>query len=378
MTGPAELAQAAVPAFARHETFHPRYGWLRKAFDAPAHGPGVFSLPDATVLLGVGKNMVRAIRYWGLAYKVLAEAADPDHPRLPGVVVSPFGQALLGEDGWDPYLEQPATLWLLHWQLLRPPSRAPAWWALFHALAASRLEEGRLVEDLAELVAATPEWPAVAKSSIKKDVDCALRMYTSRGGTRQGLDDMVDCPFRELGVLEPVAGEPRSYRFMEGRKSSLPDDIVAYICLDFASYASPGSSTITVSRLANEAGGPGRACRLPASALATCLQRVVANEPRLALTSPSGSLQLVFEDDPSATALGLLDRLYAKKGAPTISMALPTHSTSSKVSRERQRASDERSLAAIEAEIDATTNPLDRLALHAQRQQLHQALVGAQ
>ena len=26
------LVDAALPMFARHETFHPRYGWFRKAY----------------------------------------------------------------------------------------------------------------------------------------------------------------------------------------------------------------------------------------------------------------------------------------------------------------------------------------------------------
>ena len=56
------LEDAAVQAFARHETFHPRYGWFRKGLAAAAHRPAVFAREDAPVELGVGKNMVRAIR----------------------------------------------------------------------------------------------------------------------------------------------------------------------------------------------------------------------------------------------------------------------------------------------------------------------------
>lgn len=48
--------------FARHETFHPRFGWLKKGFDRAAIDSEVFLRPDAPVRLGVGKNMVRAIR----------------------------------------------------------------------------------------------------------------------------------------------------------------------------------------------------------------------------------------------------------------------------------------------------------------------------
>src|SRR5947209_1089192 len=100
------LATASTPSFARHETFHPRFGWLRKAVSAASGEPGnVFNDPEATVKLGVGKNMVHAIRYWGMAFKLLEHQENPARPRLPFVVPTPFGLQLLGEDGWDPYLE---------------------------------------------------------------------------------------------------------------------------------------------------------------------------------------------------------------------------------------------------------------------------------
>ncbi|MGB3507947.1 MAG: DUF4007 family protein [Microcoleaceae cyanobacterium] len=57
--------------FARHETFHQRFGWLKKGFDAAQNNPEVFLKEDATVHLGVGKNMVRSIRYWCNTFKCL-------------------------------------------------------------------------------------------------------------------------------------------------------------------------------------------------------------------------------------------------------------------------------------------------------------------
>ena len=36
-----------VTAFARHETFHFRYGWLKKGIDAVAEDPQMFSRADA-------------------------------------------------------------------------------------------------------------------------------------------------------------------------------------------------------------------------------------------------------------------------------------------------------------------------------------------
>jgi hypothetical protein len=35
--------------FARHETFHPRFGWIKKGFDRAAEDPGIFLREDAPV-----------------------------------------------------------------------------------------------------------------------------------------------------------------------------------------------------------------------------------------------------------------------------------------------------------------------------------------
>lgn len=101
--------------FARHETFHPRFGWLKKGFDRASHDPEVFLRDDATVRLGIGKNMVRSLRYWEFAFKLLKGDQPTD-----------FGKQLLGNSGWDLYIEDPASLWLLHWKLLEPPCFATA------------------------------------------------------------------------------------------------------------------------------------------------------------------------------------------------------------------------------------------------------------
>ena len=37
--------------------------------------------------------------------------------------------ALLTKGGWDPYLEHPATLWRLHYELAVPPERSPTWYS---------------------------------------------------------------------------------------------------------------------------------------------------------------------------------------------------------------------------------------------------------
>lgn len=111
-------------SFSGHETFVFCHAWLKKAVDAVAADPTVFSQETAIVTLGVGKNMVRSIRHWALAAGVIAEEPKSRGMRLG---VTRFGQMLLGKSGFDQYLEDPNTLWLLHWNILTQDQRCTTW-----------------------------------------------------------------------------------------------------------------------------------------------------------------------------------------------------------------------------------------------------------
>lgn len=290
------LGAATEPAFARHETFHLRFGWLRKGFTAALNDPEAFSRANATVELGVGKNMVNAIRYWCQAYKILETVPNEKRPRMPHLKPSVFGQQLLDEDGWDPWLEDPASLWLLHWKLLGPKCLAPVWWTAFNLFAPEQFEEYQLTDLVVELTAAAG-WKSVMESSVKKDVDCLLRTFGVRRTGRQTMDDLLDCPTRQLGLIAPAAGEVKSWRFVTGPKASLPAAIVAYACLDFMAGIGGKERTISVARLAGDPGSPGRAFRLTESNLYDIVVEAANSVPQIRVAEPAGLRQLIVDGD---------------------------------------------------------------------------------
>src|SRR5512137_787068 len=81
-------------SFAGHETFPFRYTWLRKALDFVAQDPEAFGRDDAMVQLGVGKNMVRSMRHWALACRVLEEDSSVANNRGRSLRATPFGLQL--------------------------------------------------------------------------------------------------------------------------------------------------------------------------------------------------------------------------------------------------------------------------------------------
>ncbi len=284
------------PVFARHETFHPRYGWLKKGFDLATQYSEIFTDDYAPVRLGVGKNMVKAIRYWCNAFKVL----ENDQP-------SNFGQQLLSDDGYDPFLENPASLWLLHWYLLKPTCEAASWYYTFNEFRAVEF----YAEDLTEGLRSYQEnlGKSTAESSLKKDINCILRMYVQQQATNGLIEDSIDCPFSELGLIH-TAGESKRYTFRIGTKATLSPEIIVAACLDYASGVSYGTKTLAISRLLYDVGSPGLVFKLTEEALCDAIERVARHNNKLALSDTAGLVQFSFNDEPLELAREILEQYY--------------------------------------------------------------------
>ena len=301
------LVEATKPTFARHETFHPRYGWFRKAYAVLEHDPQIFTREEAPVSIGVGKNMVRAIRFWGLAAKLIVEDRQ-----APGLIATEFGHALFGESGWDPYMEDPGTLWLLHWQLLAPPSLLPVWWIAFNEFHPVEFADEALDHAIAVGLDSAGEWTRPHPSSVRKDVNALLRTYAPAKRTKRSghsIDDLLDCPLRELGLLRRSQATG-SYRFVLGAKPTLPPAIVSYAVLDFLARTETGGNTATLSRLAHEPGAPGHAFKLAEADLFAALQQTATTANALELASPTGAPQLSWSGPLADVANEVLSSYY--------------------------------------------------------------------
>lgn len=328
------LREAAEHHFARHETFAPRFGWLRKGFTAVSSDPEAFLRQDAPVALGVGKNMVNAIRYWSMAFKLTVE--HPKGGASRANTASPTWEAcwLLSEDGADPYLEDPAALWLLHWWLLTPrryaKCLAPTWWVAFNALPSPRFTEAELAELIARHVQLAG-WESPAPASIAKDVDCLTKMYAPRKAPREGspgsFEDLLDCPFRELGLIEAPASKDGPWHFADTARATLPPRVIAYACLDYASRHNPAGRSVTLARLANEPGSPGRAFRLREPDITAALEEVSRLHPALSVTDAVGYRSLVTGVNPHDLAWDILDAHFgdARERVPSPEQWKETH-----------------------------------------------------
>ncbi len=224
---------------------------MKKCVDALAARPNLFACDDAMVALGVGKNMVRAIRHWALVTRVIEEVPGS---RGRSLRVTGLGGLIFGHGGVDPYLEDPRTLWLLHWLLCTHPEKATTWRWTFGVW-------GRPTFSRAELRAALVGVAAGSRASegtLGRDVEVFLRTYLpSRASRAVPLEDALDSPLVELGLLreDPVEGRCELVR---GPKPSLDDLVFAFAVLDFWERTAPERDSMHVDALLHGSAAPGR------------------------------------------------------------------------------------------------------------------------
>jgi len=299
---------ATQPIFSRHETFHPRFGWIKKGFEKSSQDNAIFSKDSAPVVLGVGKNMVKAIKYWSIAFKVVDECrVNGKYAHTP----TKFAHRLLGERGWDPFLENPASLWLLHWNLLKPPCYAPAWYFAFNEFNKTDFSVDDLLFSLREFRDLQFSERKIQDSSLKKDINCLLRMYVEKAGQKGLKEDSIDCPFSDLAMINAYIDSKR-FAFNFGQKPSLPPEVIVSACLEFSASFQDDAKTITISRLLYDEGSPGRVFKLNENVLNDAIEIVSKKTNKVFLIDSAGMVQLSFNGEPLSLSEKILDGLFKK------------------------------------------------------------------
>ena len=254
------------PQFSGHETFPLRYGWLKKAFDAVESAEGdvdnrsAFTGDDAIARFGVGKNMVASIRHWANVTGIMDDRRGEQRMRI-----TDLGKLLFGDRGIDPYMENPATSWLVHWNLAGRSENTTWFWAFNH-FPSLFFEREMLVQGIVRL-AEDQEWMRRSIATIKRDVACFVRTYVPQPMTRKAsYEDSLESPLTELGLIKPT-GRRDGFRFVRGPKPSLGSGVVCYAVTDFWQRTFGFANTLSFEALAHEPGSPGRAFLLDENSL---------------------------------------------------------------------------------------------------------------
>lgn len=285
-------------SFSGHESFQCRSLWPKKGYDFVRAGHS-FTSEDAVVELGVGKNMVNAIRYWMKAFGLTYENDKP----------TPLADRLFNDvDGWDPYLEDEGTMWLLHYQLVTA-SRASTYGLIFNGLRRDKIEFTKAhflnyAKRQAEI-----RGESVNDNTVKSDFDVFVRMYLRSDGQVKDRDEGLTGLLTDLNLIRSFRRKKEEdyYVIENTEKPSLPDAILLYCMLANRQF----DLSVNFNTLLTEPDQVGSVFALNATGLYSKLERIVADRANNAVFSDqAGIRELSFKSIPDF--MTILARYYGR------------------------------------------------------------------
>ena len=196
--------------FRAHDTFFIRKGWLSKGMKYVHNKPDVFVAKDENPMdvLGIGANMVKALRYWLQAVGLTEEPNSGKRLQT----FTPLGQSVFTNDR---YIEELGTLYLLHYRLSSNKSDATAWYYFFNEFTMSEFSRDDFVDFLQRRIRMEDSDAPVAIRSLNDDFSCIINTYLPRYKTspnRVAPESNIDCPLGELGLIDILSKEKKTYR----------------------------------------------------------------------------------------------------------------------------------------------------------------------
>ena len=201
----------------RHESFSIREGWLAKGIKNVKEYGNVFALQNATDILGIGTNMVKSLKYWMTATKLIEEKNRE-------IMLSDFGSII---NEYDPYLEDIFSWWLIHINMITNIDDAYIYNLFFNKCNIKTFTKRELYEKLYALL--INEKLTFNENILQDEVNMIIKTYT--------IDEKIDnpennfiCPLSELNLLKKVDRD--TYEKNRPEIRNLPFWVVYYIiCL---------------------------------------------------------------------------------------------------------------------------------------------------
>lgn len=276
--------------FSGHQTFPLRIAWLPKAIREIAGGYDPLTIVDEGIVsLGLGKNMVEALRCWMEAFQI----ASKEDGRW---VLSPVGKLVFAPGtGLDPFLEDHCSNWLLHW-LISTNTQAPffAWECLFNRWPTAEFSSSAVID--AFVNEAEQNQRVASMVTLKQHWEVFLHSYRPSRGMRG--EDHLDCALSVLGLIQE-AGERQTtggkwetlYAFDTGPKTAIPQQLFAFFVHDWWNRTFPSEQTIALRELVAGNHSPGRILRMTESEILQRVSNLAQAQPDLFKATESASLR---------------------------------------------------------------------------------------
>lgn len=257
--------------FSGHESFHCRSLWLKKGYDHLKSGHDFKD--EAPILLGVGKNMASSIRYWVKSFGLV----DTENKGL-----KPIADKIFSQGGWDPFLEDEGTLWLLHYQVVAQD------FASIYSIVFNELRKRKPLFTQANFKDLVRELgDKTSSNSLKTDFQAFTRTYVSKRNDKD-LEDSFSGILTELGlVIEQKGG----LEIEPAKRSNLPLPILLYCLVD----QHTGSSSISFESLYSQKNSVGSVFALSREGLNELLEGISEEFKNVTYSNEAGIRELQFK-----------------------------------------------------------------------------------
>jgi hypothetical protein len=281
--------------FSGHDSFQCRQLWLKKGYDY-LQSKKSFNDEDAVVKLGVGKNMVSAIRYWMKAFNIIDDKDSPTE----------FGIKLFDNDGYDPFLEDDASLWLLHYQLIKT-GLASTYSIIFNEFRKEKLffSKDTFLNYLKRRRESEPSL-SFNDNTVSDDFVVFVKMYQNSEGSKD-VEDSFSGILSDIELLKTIGkGKDEQYQIENNERDKLPNAVLLFSILNNSNYG----NSISLNSLEFDANGPGSIFCLNRSGLTNKISEIVHDNNQITFTDHAGIKELQFKNKPSAYSI--LDIYYGK------------------------------------------------------------------
>lgn len=293
--------------FSGHDSFQCRQLWLKKGYDFLLSKKS-FTDEDAVVKLGVGKNMVSAIRYWMKAFNIIDNKDN----------LTAFGIKLLDNEGWDPFLEDEASLWLLHYQLVNS-NLASTYNIIFNEFRKEKIlfDKETFVGFLRKKAEVEPNL-SINNNTVADDFVVFTKMYIG-GKDNAEIEDSFSGILSELGLVKTILKEREKSESVEKKKTyveffqienterdELPEAVLLFSILDNSSYG----NSISLNSLEYDLNSPGSIFAINRLGLVNKISDIVNKNKQVSFTDHAGIKELQFKNKPNANSI--LDEYYDK------------------------------------------------------------------
>ena len=254
--------------FRAHDTFFIRKGWLSKGMKYVCNKPDVFvdKNDNPVDVLGIGSNMVKALRYW---LQAVGLTTEPNSGRRTQSFTE-LGKSIFEHDR---FIEETGTLFLLQYKLASNIEDATAWYYFFNEFTMSEFTKEDFVASIQNYVLMNDATASVAIRSLNDDFTCIINTYLPKhkaGTPKASPENNIDCPFGDLGLVDVLSKTRRTYKKTIPAVSSINPWVALAVILD----QSQGRKEISLNELLTAPCNIGKVFNLDAISMLDLLRGV--------------------------------------------------------------------------------------------------------